>query len=113
MGQEYVRIKAVAINTLDAGNGSDNQQQVVEQGFLVVWSPTGGFTGLGWTPSGLEETHSPLYNISEAEREQDMTDGNLNTTFSSWATRVTDPYQRYDWISGLNSLNSDCVIEQN
>ena len=109
--ETYVTIEANSIDTFNARIGSGSDQTVTE-GFLVNWDPITGFTGQGWRPDlGSYTTYGPAATVDDSVIKKDLEDDNLNTLFSEWENRVSNAWNRLDWIRALQNENFSCVTE--
>lgn len=77
---------------------TDSSGRTPTGGVYVLWSRTNGYTGQGWE---LTIPDSPSYGLTQEDIDEDLLDDNLNTTFSTWATRVPDINARLTWLLTL------------
>lgn len=75
-------------------------------GFVVSWDLDNGFSGYGWDS---KNEVSPAYGYTEDAIFEDAQDGNLNTMFSNWASRVPFEY-RLNWVTDWMNTKG-CVSE--
>lgn len=112
MGKELaITYEEVLAKRASIGGYAQDSGRYPTNGVLVTWTLNGGFTGQGWDE---EDWRSPKNFVSDAEWEEDIADGNLNTTFARWTgedgqelgLRFED---RYDWVGKM--IDQGCAVE--
>ena len=105
MGVQYVRLSADEASLLDSNIISDGRTPT--DGFYVLWNENTGFTDQGWQFAGYT---TPYDVVTPEAWENDLLDGNLNTSFSTWSSTVSS-FDRIDFLYYLKEHHPGCLEE--
>lgn len=107
--QEAITYEEVAAYQAQVNTYNTNSTGTQTGSYWVNWDIDNGFTGVGWTLEN-NDVNSPAYGVNISDIEADASDGNLNTLFSNWASKVSLG-DRLIWIGQLSNANPGCVTE--